>query len=248
MAHILPRAHLAGLTSRCHAVARSQVRIHVGGGVDGERASLRLSECGGPRDPDLDGYVQLRDAVVERVFAEAQRVRVHDVSAAAVEGFEPGELLEAHELLRRLERRQLYRFGGSVVLIPGEAPPDVAEVLEELASISDGRLGVEDLRADYKRIHHGHGGRNPLSRIRFFDQREGRHELLPTARAHASTIAPEAHAARLPGAFEEVSLRLFVTDESVLEAARQAFRVWCERRELCDDACEVDELIAASQG
>ena len=47
------------------------------------------------------------------------------------------------------------------------------------------------------------------------------------------------YAARLPGAFEEVSLRVFVTDGAALPAARAAFARWCEERALCNDACQL---------
>ena len=50
-------------------------------------------------------------------------------------------------------------------------------------------------------------------------------------------------AAVLPRAFEETSLRLFLTerDPLVFERVREAFAHWCETRGLCNDECVVRE-------
>ena len=53
-------------------------------------------------------------------------------------------------------------------------------------------------------------------------------------RAQRRQISP----ARLPGAFQERSIRIFVTDAEYEPAAREALAAWCEQ-DACVDGCEV---------
>ena len=201
-------------------------------------ASLRLSECGTERDTSLDGYLQLSDEVLTLVRVEATRLAAEETAEAeaAADASEPDSLHSAAALLDRIDRRDLYRFAGSVVLEQSTDAPRPAQLAAELERISGAEvLPAAVLRLDRKRVHYGCGDRNPVDEIRFFDNKED-------ADKHARPWPSSLYAARLPGAFEEVSLRIFVTDGRYLPAARAAFDTWCEEQALCNDACQVDEI------
>lgn len=203
-------------------------------GGEGGAVPLRLSECGGERDASLEGYMQLTDAVLATISAEARRQRALTEASTT-----PDPLLAAAALLERIDRRDLYRFAGSVTFDDGIAMPSVEEVTHELTEMSGGTLTADVLRVDRRRVHCGQGPNNPLERVRFFDNKaavasdateEESWLLVPEARQHPSA----SYAARLPKAFEERSVRVFVTDETALGAAEAAFADWCESRSLCN--------------
>mmetsp|Transcript_28893 Transcript_28893/g.74227 ORF Transcript_28893/g.74227 Transcript_28893/m.74227 type:complete len:581 (+) Transcript_28893:554-2296(+) len=265
-------------------------------GDEGRR--LRLSECGTAKDVHLDGFMQLDDAILRTVHHEARR--------------EAGDahLQQASRLLGRIDRRDLYRFVGSVVVPPGEdlgkewrTPSGLVDICAEIASIAaelasgSGEGGAawspgastsidfrgEALRADVRHVHYGRRAANPLDAITFFDNKQRMRSAATTtvnsekkdarsgggsdssddsgsvvtalvARPHQTVTSQ----AMLPVAFEEVSLRLYLTGsngisvragESIsetcnlaaeLDAARWAFATWCERRGLCNDTCELE--------
>ena len=219
-------------------------------------APLRLSECGTALDTSLDGYLQLSDELLALVRAEATRLAASETAeaeaaaAARADESEPDTLHTAAALLDRLDRRDLYRFAGSVVLEQSADAPRPAQLAGELERICGAEaLPAAVLRLDRKRVHYGCGDRNPVDEIRFFDNKEdaGNEDAQAVAASvkHARPWPSSLYAARLPGAFEEVSLRLFVTDGRYLPAARAAFDAWCEERALCNDACQVDEIAKA---
>ena len=134
-----------------------------------------------------------------------------------------------------------------------------AEQLAELASAQHSEeFGAELLRADVRHVHYGRRAANPLAAIQFFDNKQrmrgaaavadgatsGSHGAVTLLQARPQPAAN--YDALLPIAFEEVSLRLFLTSTSTsgagsLDAVRWAFASWCERQGLCgDDVCQVD--------
>ena len=98
-----------------------------------------------------------------------------------------------------------------------------------------GTLRAEDIIVDLRRVSYGCRSDNPLQRIRWYDakqaQGEGEGEYLRARRLPVETRAAT------PRAFEEVSLRVFLTapDAGGLDGARAAFRLWSERNEVCDE-------------
>ena len=269
-----------------------RLRVYGRGGVP-----LRLSECGTAKDVGLEGYLQLDDSVTTLVRHEARRAEAEghvanepaEAVAAAAAAATAGcaKLRAADSLLTRIERRQLYRFVGSVVLPPGEASQrwrgkqglstacaEIAQLAAELAAGGDVAAGLEvpssvdapppvgeeELRADVRHVHYGRRAANPLDAITFFDNKQRMRsatatmeskephertadEAMTTLRARPQPTA--SFDAMLPVAFEEVSLRLFLTrpaDEAALNAARWAFATWCERQGLCDEVgCPIIE-------
>ena len=213
-----------------HADRSETFRVY--GGRDGT-VPLRLSECGGSRDANLEGYLQLDDAILATIAAEARRQRA--VTSSQVDE----ELQAASELLARIDRREVYRFAGSVTLDAGAVIPPIDEITRDLVEMSSGQLSKAVLRVDQRRVHCGQGPDNPLERIRFFDNKAAVASdateseswlLVPEARQHPSA----SYAARLPRAFEERSVRVFVTDDSALAMAEEVFADWCESRSLCN--------------
>ena len=89
-----------------------------------------------------------------------------------------------------------------------------------------------------RRVHFGCGARNPLDGIRFFDTRLDTEQPVRVATRQPSTM----YAARLPAAFEERSVRVWVTEDTALPAAQEAFEAWCEARELCNEACQIEQV------
>ena len=197
--------------------------------------------------------MQLNDAVVPLVRAEARRLAASEhgdggACASPADARADG-LHAAARLLDRLDRRDLYRFAGSVVMEDARDTPPQQQVIEELSRLGAGALPVELLRLDTRRLHYGRGARNPVDALRFFDNKDAPEDAPPepaddaAPRLRRARRQPAAtYSARLPGAFEEVSLRVFVTDAAALPAARAAFARWCEARALCNDACQLEEL------
>ena len=236
---------------------RSQ-SFRVYGGPQGT-AALRLCECGGARDPGLAGYLQLEDGILSVIVAEARRQQ--GVAGASSDGGRVDDDLQAAAaLLRRIERRDLYRFAGSVTFEEGVQVPSMDSVANDLVALSRGALDADQLRVDLRRVHCGQGPRNPLERIWFFDNKgasasETRDSLgaigvdaqlaVPTAFRHPSA----SYAARLPSAFEERSLRVFVTDDAALGAAQDALAQWCDERSLCsvDGLCFIGNSVPESE-
>ena len=84
----------------------------------------------------------------------------------------------------------------------------------------------------------GRGRANPLEAIRWFDSKQ----CVPAdGGALSARPLPVAARAALPRAFEELSLRVFLTEPGAdaLGHARAAFRRWADRRGLCDELCLV---------
>ena len=102
---------------------------------------LRLHECGSlALDGRCEGYLQLTDAVLALAEAEARRAAVTEAREGGAMGGAEGavgdagaegdaeEMRRAGALLQRLQRRDLYRFVGTVQLSPaadGQPAPDV---------------------------------------------------------------------------------------------------------------------------
>ena len=102
---------------------------------------LRLHECGSlALDGRCEGYLQLTDAVLALAEAEARRAAVTEAREGGAMGGAEGavgdagaegdaeEMRRAGALLQRLQRRDLYRFVGTVQLSPaadGQPTPDV---------------------------------------------------------------------------------------------------------------------------
>ena len=235
--------------------ASDVLRLH---GRDGQ--ALRLSECGGAKDDDLVGFLQLNDGILQLVDFEATRARYM--------GVQDERLQAASKLLARLRQRQLYRFVGSVVLEAGEVRrrgwgtragllPIVAEVAE-LTTTTSGATPIHDtsLRVDVRRVHYGRGAENPLDGVRFFDKKHGGGvsgaEMVSNAASapvgqgslmlHARREPSAEHLAMLPQSFEEESLRLYVTEThaDAVTSCRAAFDAWCELQGWCNDECVLD--------
>jgi HD superfamily phosphohydrolase len=234
--------------------ASDVLRLH---GRDGQ--ALRLSECGGAKDDDLVGFLQLNDGILQLVEFEATR--------AVYMGVHDERLQAASKLLARLRLRQLYRFVGSVVLEAGEVRrrgwgtragllPIVAEIAE-LTTTTSRATPIPDtsLRVNVRRVHYGRGAENPLEGVRFFDKNQrggvsgaglvsnaasapaGQGSLL-----HARREPSAEHLAMLPQSFEEESLRLYVTEThaDAVTSCRAAFDAWCELQGWCNDECVLD--------
>ena len=245
---------------------------------------ILLHECGSGSDPSLDGFLQLSDAIVPLLLAEAAKP-----DAAP-------DLMRAAELVQRVRRRKLYKYVGSVVLDPQDLDrawltrQGQAEIASQIAAIMRGAEGggaaleSKTLRVDMRRVNYGRGDRNPLESVFFFDNKRrqmwrgkrgdagsgrgdagsgrgdagsgrgdassgdgrGRGDGRDDGREDGGVL--EAHlsrrfcdsAAQLPRAFQESSLRLFITapQPELLEAARSAFQQWCDERDLCEDGEE----------
>jgi hypothetical protein len=154
---------------------------------------------------DPRAYAQLTDCVLRQIEADRNPA-----------------LGKAHALLRRLRRRELYKFVDEFV-VPPELSAHLPRVVDsDVAACSDGAVAPEDVIVHDGLVHMGMHDENPIARTRFFrDPAAGSFTLDPAKLTHV-----------LPAHFEERVIRLYCTrsnDPVVLAAAQRAFRAFLRR-------------------
>ncbi|KAM4622553.1 deoxynucleoside triphosphate triphosphohydrolase SAMHD1 [Discoglossus pictus] len=142
------------------------------------------------------------------------------------------DLSEAREILRKVERRELYKFVGqthpnSCTRINSDEyeklPADVANSIPQ-TSINDSKLNPEDFIVDVIHMDYGMKEQNPINNVRFYCKSD------PTK---AIKIRKDQVSQLLPEKFAEQIIRVYYkkTDEKSLEAAKRYFVQWCMNRD-----------------
>ncbi|XP_053571929.1 deoxynucleoside triphosphate triphosphohydrolase SAMHD1 [Bombina bombina] len=142
------------------------------------------------------------------------------------------ELAEAREILKKVERRELYKYVGQTHPNSGNRiKPEEDEILPaEIAnstpqtSQSECKLNAEDFIVDVIQMDYGMKEKNPINNVRFYCKSD------PTK---AIKIRKDQVSQLLPERFAEQIIRVYYkkTDEKSLEIAKRYFVQWCMDRD-----------------
>ncbi|XP_045688699.1 deoxynucleoside triphosphate triphosphohydrolase SAMHD1 isoform X2 [Phyllostomus hastatus] len=143
------------------------------------------------------------------------------------------QLNAAREILKKIERRHLYKYVGQVLLsdknkrlerkdyknLPGEvakSKPDEMDLQAELKA--------KDIIVDVVDMDYGMKDKNPMDHTHFYSKADC---------THAEKIAKHEVSCLLPDIFAEQHVRLYCkkTDQDSLQAALQHFIKWCNNRD-----------------
>ncbi|XP_040186533.1 deoxynucleoside triphosphate triphosphohydrolase SAMHD1 [Rana temporaria] len=164
---------------------------------------------------DMVAYTKLTDNIFQQILYSS----------------EP-ELKEAREILRKVERRELYKYvgqtqpNGSNRILLNEYDRLSAELAESIpiSTTTDIRLKEEDFIVDVIHMDYGMKEQNPINNVRFYCKSD------PDM---AIKITKQQVSQLLPEKFAEQIIRVYCKrmDEKSLEAAKRYFVQWCMDRD-----------------
>ena len=146
-------------------------------------------------------------------------------------------IVEAQELLRRIQRRDLYKFCGQTQpeseekrreadtqTQPGsEVKADewkADEIAQGLASLSEGALEADDVFVSIVNIHFGMKHKDPVDAVVFYNKS---YQPLKVRKEQVSQI--------LPQKFHERYVRVYAKSRKDSELIQQCFDKWCSHNE-----------------
>ncbi|POI33118.1 hypothetical protein CIB84_003131, partial [Bambusicola thoracicus] len=142
------------------------------------------------------------------------------------------ELSEAREILRKIERRELYKFLGETQPEKvNEIPKDEYDGLAgDIANSKpekdppDVELTAEDFIVDVVNMDYGMKDQNPIDNVLFYCKADP---------SKAVKISKEQVSRLLPGTFSEQVIRVYCKhqDPNIVSAAKQYFVQWCIKRD-----------------
>ncbi|XP_071968325.1 deoxynucleoside triphosphate triphosphohydrolase SAMHD1 [Engystomops pustulosus] len=145
------------------------------------------------------------------------------------------KLLESGDILRKVERRQLYKYVGQTQpnddakIKPDEydkLPADLANCTPPVivGGVPDIKLDPEDFIVDVIHMDYGMKEQNPVNNVRFYCKSD---------LTKAIKITKDQVSQLLPEKFAEQVIRVYCkkTDEKSLEAAKRFFVQWCMNRD-----------------
>ena len=126
---------------------------------------------------------------------------------------------EAQELLRRIQRRDLYKFCGQTQ--PGsEVEWKENEIAQRLASLSEGELEADDVFVSIVNIHFGMKHKDPVDAVVFYNKS---YQPLKVRKEQVSQM--------LPQKFHERYVRVYAKSREDSELIQQCFDKWCSHNE-----------------
>ncbi|CAG8742438.1 10603_t:CDS:10, partial [Dentiscutata erythropus] len=142
-----------------------------------------------------DSYYDIKNAIKE----PTEYIKLNDSILSTIEHSKCEELEESRNIVKRIRRRDLYRFVAEC-LVPKELKDRISkEALEKFFSRKGDNLSnnviVEELRLNY-----GKGDQNPVDDVKFYNK-EKHNEASPIPRTEISYLVPEQ--------YEEVTMRVF---------------------------------------
>uniref|UniRef100_A0A8C3LLM8 Deoxynucleoside triphosphate triphosphohydrolase SAMHD1 n=2 Tax=Chrysolophus pictus TaxID=9089 RepID=A0A8C3LLM8_CHRPC len=142
------------------------------------------------------------------------------------------ELSEAREILRKIERRELYKFLGETQPeklneIPKDEYDDLAGDIANSKPEKDPpnmELTAEDFIVDVVNMDYGMKDQNPIDNVLFYCKADP---------SKAIRISKEQVSRLLPGTFSEQVIRVYCKhqDPVIVSAAKQYFVQWCIKRD-----------------
>ena len=126
-------------------------------------------------------------------------------------------VVEAQELLRRIQRRDLYKFCGQTQ--PGsEVEWKENEIAQGLASLSEGALEADDVFVSIVNIHFGMKHKDPVDAVVFYNKS---YQPLKVRKEQVSQM--------LPQKFHERYVRVYAKSREDSELIQKCFEKWCSK-------------------
>jgi HD superfamily phosphohydrolase len=182
------------------------------------------------------------DLMIKDVFAEADSyynfksylyntelfVELKDSILTEILYSEKVELYKAKEIIKRIQKRDLYKFVGEYVCTSNsnnlEKFINIKE--EDIINCATNNCGVELDREDIKimkyNLNLGKGDEDPVSYVKFYDNKNYPYEPKHLEKNHISYM--------IPNNFSEFILRVYVKDSQKLKAAKVAFVKFCNEK------------------
>jgi HD superfamily phosphohydrolase len=128
-------------------------------------------------------------------------------------------MLKAQELLLKIQRRELYKFCGQTQ--PGSETdfPSESEIVDELASISEGDLEAEKIFVSIVNIHFGMEHKDPVDAVVFYNKS---YQPLEVRKDQVSQI--------LPQRFHERYVRVYAKSREDSVTIQRCFEAWCSNK------------------
>ncbi|EFC37169.1 predicted protein [Naegleria gruberi] len=169
---------------------------------------------------EADPYLKIS----EMINHPEQYVHLSDSILYRIESSDAPELEKSRQLLKRIKRRQLYKFVDEIIL-----PIDRHKEFESLEEIDitschngDGELLPSDIIIHNMAINYALKDKNPVDQCLFY--KNGSDESFKIAREQVSYL--------IPSQFIEKYVRVFVRDVNKLDIAYSAFQNWIQRNRL----------------
>ena len=128
-------------------------------------------------------------------------------------------MLEAQELLLKIQRRELYKFCGQTQ--PGSETdfPSESEIVDELASISEGALKAEQIFVSIVNIHFGMKHKDPVDAVVFYNK------SYQPVKVHKDQVSQI-----LPQKFHERYVRVYAKSRADSVTIQRCFKAWCSKK------------------
>jgi deoxynucleoside triphosphate triphosphohydrolase SAMHD1 len=164
-----------------------------------------------------DKHLHISDAIDD----PALFVNLTDSILRTIESSRDQELKPARDLVRRIRKRQLYKFADEV-LVPDDKWAHISDVTPgEICEYSvDPALRPEHIRIHKLRMNFAMRDSNPVDNVRFFSRWNA---------AESFTIEKEKVSLLIPQNFSERYLRIFCTEPELAPSVQQAFRSMIDR-------------------
>ena len=128
-------------------------------------------------------------------------------------------MVEAQELLKRMQRRELYKFCGQTQPAYDQSCPKEEEVIKDLTSISKGSLREDQIFVVIVNIHFGMQHKDPIDNVVFFNKAY-----------QPFTVRKEQVSQILPQKFHERYVRVYAKSRDYSELIQHCFETWCRSK------------------
>lgn len=159
-------------------------------------------------DPKL--FVELKDSILTEILYS------DDI-----------ELNAAKDIIKRIHKRELYKFVGEYICNSGN--PSLEKFLylkeEDIVNCStsgDDQLERDDIRIMKYNLNFGKGEEDPLNYVKFYDNKSHPYKSKNLDKSEISFM--------MSNDFSEIIIRVYVVDHTKLKAAKKAFLRFCNEK------------------
>jgi len=171
---------------------------------------------------EADPYLKIS----EMIHRPEQYVHLSDSILYRIENSTEDELAKSRQILKRLKRRQLYKFVDEILLSTEKSQElgSVREVDITSCQDGDGQLLPGDIIIHNMKINYALQDRNPVDHCLFYRFGNDSEKPFHIAKDQVSYLIPDK--------FIERYIRVFVRDPRKLESAYKAFQNWVRKNKL----------------